>query len=410
MKHFSCCKNLPFLFFFVVLCYGFYACNHTNDGAEANRPSVIISISDADIQINFRASEIIDSVQFIVIDTQKYCMVGQIDKAEETGSGFYILDTYASAGVFEFDRTGAFKRKFGNKGIGSANYHYPNDFYLAPDTRKLYVLNTQIGRVNVYDSRTGEFLNSFSGPDILYSKFNRLNKNLWVFGDPGVGRHELLFTDSNLHSRTRRFPHSAHRRNGWINNAFPRLGRSDTVLACLKTTDTIYRLNGEKAHPHVFIDFGEKALTAKKFEQTPPNLRIGSPDKSAAMIKYFAPYMRNVNNYVENKAIIAFTFEYNMRRCQVIYNKITGNKRVFDAGRLQNDVTFQKWFPTLLNTGADGENIIASIPAEDVPQIFEAVSKTGNGIFPTVVRLALEGTKSSASNGLLVKIWFKKNF
>ena len=388
----------------------FYNCHNTNAGIERTEPALTFHISEADIEPGIRASDLIDSIELIALDTVKSGLVSSVSKLQEAGSHFYILDTYDAAGLFTFNRSGAFVRKTGRKGLAKGEYQYPNDFFIDSIANRLYILNTEGRSINIYDSRTGNFLSKQTDRKLFYGHFTRVNNNLWVFGDPAMGRKELLFTDNNMQEKASLFPFSAYRRIAWINHSFSRIGNSDTVLASLKGMDTIFHLNGTRLIPHVAVDFGEKKLTHNNFYSAPKHIRAGTVENSQERIRYFARYMRSVNNYIENTNIISFTFEYNLRRYQVLYHKKNRSQKVFDAGRLNNDVTFQNWFPTPMCTGADGTSMLAFIPAEDVPQIQAATSRPGGSRFAEQAARAVAGLTPASNNGLLVRIWFKQAF
>lgn len=79
------------------------------------------SINELDLIDNIYLDEWIDSIQYVKLETNDSCLIGDITQALYVANKWVIFD-YTSQSIFLYDKYGAFIRKVGNRGRGPEEY------------------------------------------------------------------------------------------------------------------------------------------------------------------------------------------------------------------------------------------------------------------------------------------------
>lgn len=110
-------------------------------------------------------SSLYKDVRVIVLDSMAPPLRG-IVKIQECEKGLYILD--GNNALYLFDNQGKYLRQIGRRGNGPGEYREISDFVVDPVHQSIYVLESKVQAIYVYDGVTGRFTNSMKLDDKEY--------------------------------------------------------------------------------------------------------------------------------------------------------------------------------------------------------------------------------------------------
>lgn len=123
-------------------------------------------------------SEIVDSIQYIPLETREECLIGSIDKILLTDENNYlIVDKEISSSIYLFDASGTFLNKIGNRGEANSEYTMMED--VSYYNGSVYVWDSASRKVVSY-SEEGHFISSFGFDYVAYS-MAAINENEFAF-------------------------------------------------------------------------------------------------------------------------------------------------------------------------------------------------------------------------------------
>lgn len=99
-------------------------------------------------------------VRTIILESNKDCLIGFIDKIQVFDEYIYIFDSNKTRSLFVFDMKGKFIRKIGGIGNAPGEYLEPNDFTLDTENRAIYLCDLN-NRVHKYQL-DGTYLNTIT--------------------------------------------------------------------------------------------------------------------------------------------------------------------------------------------------------------------------------------------------------
>lgn len=112
-------------------------------------------------------SEVVDSIQYIPLETHDECLIGNVDKLIPTSDDcFLVVDKDIASSVYLFDQNGSFLRKIGTKGIGKGEYVTIED--VVCDSEYIYIWDSSSKRVLKY-SMKGDYVSSLAFDYVAYS-------------------------------------------------------------------------------------------------------------------------------------------------------------------------------------------------------------------------------------------------
>lgn len=149
-----------------------------------------LPLRQAEYKINL--SEIVDSIQYIPLETKDECLIGGVDKLLLTNdSGYLIVDKEISSSVYLFDKDGKFLRKIGQR--GAANHEYVAIEDVAYCDGFVYIWDCT-GKKLLTFSTEGDFVSSLNIGYTAYS-ISVLDKDHLAFCCDYTPNHELEIED-----------------------------------------------------------------------------------------------------------------------------------------------------------------------------------------------------------------------
>lgn len=160
----------------ILTSYFFITC-HFNNKAEiisntsTNKELIEINIDNQDYENTVSYSDLFNSVKFVPLETNRNCLIGQIDEIELYNDTIFILDKSIGKAIYMFDKNGSFIKKIGQLGKGPGEYFSPKSFTIDNYTKQIKILDE--GKLLIF-SIYGEFqkeilLSHYDSPRYLKS-------------------------------------------------------------------------------------------------------------------------------------------------------------------------------------------------------------------------------------------------
>lgn len=116
-----------------------------------NKKSTITINIDSIPHHNYSDSIYVKNLEKIPLQTDRNCLIGNIDKLEVMMDKIWIMDKKITKQIFVFDLNGKFERTIGKIGKGPGEYtHYLEDFFV-DSLKKEVGLMGAYGMLNIYD-------------------------------------------------------------------------------------------------------------------------------------------------------------------------------------------------------------------------------------------------------------------
>lgn len=144
---------------------------------------------------NFSYNEIIDSIWYLPLETNKKSLIENIEKVILHEGNVYVLDVFSNS-LLKFDLQGRFITQIGEEGKGPNEYVSPMDFEIV--NKEILILDDRAGVVKYYDL-DGKFLKdeklSFRMNQFIFTKENRFLCNIATRGNfhiPQISDFKLI--------------------------------------------------------------------------------------------------------------------------------------------------------------------------------------------------------------------------
>lgn len=245
--------------------------------ASESSPDLVVDTITVPLNRNsgtIKMSDIVDSLEYIRLETTEECLIGKVDRIIPLEDYFLLVDRRKTRSVFIFDRAGKFVRKIAFRGRGPQEYIALTDADYDTDAKRLIILDS-FGRKLLFYSLDGEFvkkidLNSAfqkmayigSGKIALYADYNKVYHfetrsgfpNI-VFLDTNTGEMKGdLFFDKDINPKGIIIS---------LSNNFSKFSQQASAFI-MPLSDTIYRLSEDgRIERQYFVDLGPEKKAAR---------------------------------------------------------------------------------------------------------------------------------------------------
>ena len=342
-------KNLSPMNYYSLLFVTIVCVTACKNESKVNDDLNVIDLTNEPVKEKILVSEVVKNCVYIPLDSTKEALIGEINKIVEYRERFYILDRFVTHGIFVFDASGNFLHKIGRSGDGPGGFAIPHDFLIDPAKNEILVLDAEAFRIQVYNLNDGHF--KWSVPIGFGSR--RFTKNGDYFAFVGGGEEaNLIITDGKFNKIFSFFPVSARTSRAPLQ---PFVHVRDTLLLYhLNFTDTIFRIQKDRAKPYRRVEFGKLATTSSDWRRLHDATQIYDVVQSKKI---------TCGSYLETGETIYFNYVYQKKFYIVIKSKTTGKIDVFSPTNVENDVTLEEHFFEPLSTNEKGEFITAFDPS-----------------------------------------------
>lgn len=134
------------LILIILIMYFFIMCHFINNtetisNTSVNNNLIKIDIDEQDYENTVFYSDLFKSVSLVPLETNKNCLIGNIDEIELYNDTIYILDTSIGKALYAFDKNGNFLKKIGMLGKGPGEYFHPKSFTIDNYTKQIKILD-----------------------------------------------------------------------------------------------------------------------------------------------------------------------------------------------------------------------------------------------------------------------------
>lgn len=307
----------------IVLIILFCSCSRkgTIESRKSEIPMVIDLLSEPESEIT-RLSDISTNVQYFPLQTTKNSLIGSIDKVVKWGNRIYIKNSYSE--ILCFDEKGNFIFKLNKTGSGPGEYKYIADFDISSDNKTLIVLSN--GKILIFNINDNEFKfeKSINLKSPFPSKIDFLpeTNNILISIDPMTGLEISLTLLIDFNGDTI-----------LLKPNYYRFEKKDKLIRGMANESLHYKFGKVLCFKEEFCD--TVYFVDKELNSFLPRLIIDSNGKGISpIVRYDSEYARNHGNQIywvksvmEMPRFVFYTYEHNMSRYKVLYDK--SNKRKF---------------------------------------------------------------------------------
>ena len=167
---------------------------------EDTQKAEIIKVYETRIP-ELQSSKLLNSIEYIPLETREECLIGKIDKMQCFNNAIYILDTNSAKKIFVFELSGKYKFSINNYGRGPGEYSNIIDFSIDENNGHVFVLDFPY-KISEYDEK-GVYIKKHQLPntnkDITRFGYNRNNFYLYTNRlNRNVNPYSILRVDKNM--------------------------------------------------------------------------------------------------------------------------------------------------------------------------------------------------------------------
>ena len=361
----------------------------TNNIVESKRKGLyVIDLDKADNQSKdiFLYSTFYKGSKAILLETNKSCLIGRIDKIQVFDQKIFILDIDMAKSLYIFDMEGHFIRKIGNTGGGPGEYASPSDFTIDRENKIVYVLDSRMRRINKYDISSGIFIHSIQLERNVRSKYiEYVGGNLYAdayFDTDNSSNYLLRIIHEPSGKDVGQFFNAVNYQKGYTNsssfvirfNAFYLRANGNAVFV-QPYMDHILEIGRDSVFSLIDIK-GKELLTSADIKRA---MEKGERYLFRELFQY-GKYFQ-IRNFIENDKMIIFNFQKGITfGITISLNKQTNEVKIMQ--RFLDDILYgdkerKPVDPVLLLLGCyDGNGVYYYTEQVRVPD-FIALAKAG---------------------------------
>lgn len=355
----------------IVLLFLLSGCNNPRNNNNNKEAIPTIKVPDVGAQDGLYVENIdglFDTIQFIRLETDSNCLIGEIMKIEFFEEKFFILDSDVTKTLFCFDRNGGFLFKINNIGKGPGEFISPVDFSINDQKKELSLLDVGSQKIITYNLN-GTFIKEINYVD----KFGAIDiSHLHMDGDltyAMLDKPELSCDNFiKIYDGTKEVSGSfkIDKYNWNIPSGFSsRFSRNTNpmFLYVSKTSDTIYSINKYEFKPFYYIDFQGMKVCYENI-----NPKLSYYEKTKELLKQES--YRLEGKVFKANDIIFFSFSFNTN--PIIYHCFfEGKSEKLIISHFVNDENDDRFNFIDYPKGVMGDAFISPLSAGSVKNQFE---------------------------------------
>lgn len=231
--------------------------------------SEVIQVPDDIFENKIDFTQIIDDIDFTILETNNECIIGSINKIL-SDSNYYFIHDKENDNIFRFSQDGMFINKIGTKGYGPKEYIEAWDISLDIKNNVIIVLDL-MGRKIIRYTYNGDFINKSDMP-FLYSQLECLDSFIILKTgnatniDRSIASFQLVFSELNQSPIAKAFPIRKGTYSYTTENPLRKFGSK--VYYHNPFSNTIWNINEKEKSLGIPIqlDFGKKTWSSDDLE------------------------------------------------------------------------------------------------------------------------------------------------
>lgn len=341
---------------------------------------------------------IFEAMEVIPLETNKQCMLSSVRKILFLDSCIYIQNQ--NTNLFVFSTTGKFVREISHKGKGPGEFNSIRDFDI-DKAGNIYILDFL--KIQKYSSQ-GKFIDKYS---FRHSPKNTIQCNPLQFALCGEDNFYIWGGSFGIKNNNNKnlFLMYKMNKNGEITeryfplkqmvqhnqNQFSKFYDYYNVVP-LYGDNTIYKVSDKGVSRKYYIDFGKRTMTTA----VPENFLALSDFKAEIDQKY----ANSIENIIETKYWLYFTFSYKGYMKNVYYSKMLNKAFVSKPyPRVPNRI-----MPWIIHS-KDGNDLISLIEPRIILEDLKNIENINDEI--NAIKVALKNTTIN-DNYVIIKCKMKK--
>ncbi len=266
--------------------------------------------------------------KLVRLENHPEALMGIISRIECIDNLIFILKQDRSQELLVFSADGKYLRKICNKGKGPGEATSLNNFFVDSIQKWVYLVDD--GNKVMIKDYDGGLISEFKCPEGA-SSMVKLDQNTMILA--GQGEYQIHLTDAQGKEIKRFLKFDMQFQFGI---GFPMIKTGEGALFLRTMDDTLYLINKDTIKPRYLIDFGEKALTRKRYLQFPAN--------SMGHRKIDPQYMFGVHVMGNAGNTIVFQFIYNQKSYLVYSDPDAQKSCIFELLEIRKDPKIGKGF------------------------------------------------------------------
>lgn len=262
------------------------------------------------------ADTIVKEIQFIPLETNEDCLLGEITKIIVANNNFYILDRGSNQRISVFSMTGKYLKSIGAQGRGPGEYTRINDFAININDSSVLVLDAAQKKIVKYDLVGGDFKNALS-LSFFSENFVISQEGVLSFYTKTPNPENCLIATLDLADNSENWFIEKDENDTYLSYPYSIFQSENTYFASY-FDNIVYQITSEDVIPFISFDFGEHLIPKNKFE----NRRTL---KEITQVINESDWSYGIENILENTNFLSLNFMLKKRNTLVIYSKLTGN-------------------------------------------------------------------------------------
>lgn len=336
-------------------------------------------IIDLDVSVQddaLKTSSIFKTVRPIILKSPDDVLIGRINSIQVYEDKMFIMDKLSN-GIFSFNKDGEFLNRIGKIGQAPEEYINPSDFTLDTVNKKIYVLDYDLQKINVYDINTGKYINNIKLDNNKVRSYNIQYYNGSLYTDaffPKDNENNFLLRELDISTgQQKRCWLSASQYNKGFSGLYFTgkdlfLSRTDKPLFSQVLMDTIMSINMEGIKPYLAIK-SKTLLTAKDYSDAKGD---NFTEKMSSLMTKNVKH--SIRDFVDIEDMIFFKYQQRNFMSFVIFNKKKNHYQIFKT--MKDDLLYSLENPPLPNfVGYDKRGIYSSINVDEL--LLENIKNSG---------------------------------
>ena len=307
-------------------------------------------------------SDVIEVVDLIFLETNKNCLVGDIDKLRYYDGRFYMYEQFGTKKAFCFSEKGKFLFQIGAIGRAENEYITLRDLNINQWKKRIEIYDINRNLIKYYDFN-GNYIGkgSVGRKTRHYAVIDSLHYAFFNDGEYNDLPYNIFITPQDsfkvLHPSV---PFQGQK--DIMNSVNPFYESKKGVLFAFSLNDTIFSITSQGAQPKFILDFGKERI---------PN-RVLSID-----MKGIVKFLRNntvpgfVSHLVENSEYISISYTYPIPNYNTVFIS-KDNLNVLNLYEPINDINYLPFKPPYCTMG---DFFVSVIPAYEILDTYREKEK-----------------------------------
>ncbi len=312
-------KTILFALLLITIC----SCEQRVKTVTQNGNVITINVAKSLLDYPFSTAGLIDTINYVPLETNNDCIFGTIDKLCIIRDTIYILDKKNTRAIYAFSINGKFLYKISKHGKGPGEYYEIENFYIRSEN--IILFDSKLGKLLTFNL-SGKFISEknigFQGIDFALSEKDLIYFYLGGFStkNDNSGKYLLSAIDTSFKLQYLAFPiNDAKKKIGGSSNHAFYIDKYSEIYYNALFSNTVYKLSGQSITPIININFGEYTLKESDLNVIK---NIDDLRKSG--------FVWNYNSFLFTDEYIYFDFILKSKQGSVLYSKKL--KQVIRAG------------------------------------------------------------------------------